>query len=263
MTKLGKVTFFHCSFYVNSFCRNAHNISSRCMNSIQNLSSLFHILFPFNNILTRSQRFEIQTFFAKKIHLLSETHLHFSNEIHPLSLFLHRNPPTRRQILGWGNLQWAEGRRKVKTIFLAKQKKIQPKDNVSTRVIIIDPVRGSLCVQSYLAISIVWGYWGRFEHPPSVWNFRCAECVAIGECGLDFNRNFSPPEVQIEVFEKQVILIWMMIRNIIKIMLIMIMIKDNIDDDQVLLACELGKPLFLHERDAHPEMVSILERWSS
>ena len=190
-------------------------------------------------------------------------YLHFSNEIHPLSLFLHRNPPTRRQILGWGNLQWAEGRRKVKTIFLAKQKKIQPKDNVSTRVIIIDPVRGSLYVQSYWAISIVWGYWGRFEHPPSVWNFRCAECVAIGECGLDFNRNFSPPEVQIEVFEKQVILIWMMIRSIIKIMLIMIMIKDNIDDDQVLLACELGKPLFLHERDAHPEMVSILERWSS
>ena len=36
---------------------------------------------------------------------------------------------------------------------------------------------------------------------------RCAECVAIGECGLDFNRNFSPPEVQIEVFEKQVIVI--------------------------------------------------------
>lgn len=61
---------------------------------------------------------------------------------------------------------------------------------------------------------------------------RCAECVAIGECGLDFNRNFSPPDVQIEVFEKQ-----------------------------VALACELGKPLFLHERDAHQEMVSILERF--
>ena len=35
--------------------------------------------------------------------------------------------------------------------------------------------------------------------------------MAIGECGLDFNRNFSPPEVQIEVFEKQVILIRVMI----------------------------------------------------
>jgi len=30
------------------------------------------------------------------------------------------------------------------------------------------------------------------------------ECVAIGECGLDFNRNFSPPDVQLDVFEKQV-----------------------------------------------------------
>lgn len=62
---------------------------------------------------------------------------------------------------------------------------------------------------------------------------KCAECVAVGECGLDFNRNFSPQDVQIEVFEKQ-----------------------------VELACELGKPLFLHERDAHPEMVSILEKHS-
>lgn len=61
---------------------------------------------------------------------------------------------------------------------------------------------------------------------------RSGECVAVGECGLDFNRNFSPPEVQIEVFEKQ-----------------------------VELACKLGKPLFLHERDAHEAMVSILERY--
>ena len=30
------------------------------------------------------------------------------------------------------------------------------------------------------------------------------ECVAIGECGLDFNRNFSEPDVQKEVFQKQV-----------------------------------------------------------
>jgi TatD DNase family protein len=62
---------------------------------------------------------------------------------------------------------------------------------------------------------------------------KCTECVAVGECGLDFNRNFSPPDVQIEVFEKQ-----------------------------VELACELGKPLFLHERDAHDMMVKILERYA-
>lgn len=30
------------------------------------------------------------------------------------------------------------------------------------------------------------------------------ECVAIGECGLDYNRNFSEPEEQKQVFRKQV-----------------------------------------------------------
>ncbi|XP_071514321.1 3'-5' ssDNA/RNA exonuclease TatD isoform X1 [Panulirus ornatus] len=55
------------------------------------------------------------------------------------------------------------------------------------------------------------------------------EVVAIGECGLDFNRNFSPQDVQLEVFEKQ-----------------------------VSLACELRKPLFVHERDAHKELLEVL-----
>jgi TatD DNase family protein len=32
---------------------------------------------------------------------------------------------------------------------------------------------------------------------------RSAECVAFGECGLDFSRDFSPKETQIQVFEKQ------------------------------------------------------------
>ncbi|XP_076372622.1 3'-5' ssDNA/RNA exonuclease TatD-like isoform X2 [Tachypleus tridentatus] len=58
------------------------------------------------------------------------------------------------------------------------------------------------------------------------------ECVAIGECGLDFNRNFSPPDVQIEVFEKQ-----------------------------VKLACDLQKPLFLHEREAHSALMKVLEQY--
>ncbi|RWS04615.1 hypothetical protein B4U79_08991 [Dinothrombium tinctorium] len=61
-----------------------------------------------------------------------------------------------------------------------------------------------------------------------------AECVAIGECGLDYNRNFSPIEVQLEVFEKQ-----------------------------VQLACELKKPMFLHERDAHEDLIKILTKYSS
>jgi len=53
--------------------------------------------------------------------------------------------------------------------------------------------------------------------------------VALGECGLDFNRNYSPHPDQ----EK-----WFMA--------------------QIELACELGKPLFLHSRDAHPRFADIL-----
>ena len=54
--------------------------------------------------------------------------------------------------------------------------------------------------------------------------------VAVGECGLDFNRNFSPPNDQLAVFERQ-----------------------------LELACELNKPLFLHERDASDKMIEILQ----
>jgi TatD DNase family protein len=54
--------------------------------------------------------------------------------------------------------------------------------------------------------------------------------VAIGECGLDFNRNYSPHPDQ----EK-----WFMA--------------------QLELGMELGKPLFLHSRDAHPRFASILK----
>ena len=53
--------------------------------------------------------------------------------------------------------------------------------------------------------------------------------VAIGECGLDFNRNYSPHPDQEQWFEAQ------------------------LD-----LACELGKPLFLHSRDAHPRFAEVL-----
>ena len=57
--------------------------------------------------------------------------------------------------------------------------------------------------------------------------------VAVGECGLDFNRNFSPPDLQIAVFEQH-----------------------------LQLACRIQKPLFLHERDASEQMLLMLKHYS-
>ena len=56
------------------------------------------------------------------------------------------------------------------------------------------------------------------------------QVVAIGECGLDFNRDFSPRPVQVEVFKRQ-----------------------------VQLARDLGMPLFLHERDAAAALLEVLD----
>jgi len=58
------------------------------------------------------------------------------------------------------------------------------------------------------------------------------ELVAIGETGLDFNRNYSPQDVQCSVFEQH-----------------------------LQLAADLQKPLFLHQRDAHDTFVSLLRRY--
>ena len=54
-------------------------------------------------------------------------------------------------------------------------------------------------------------------------------CVAIGECGLDFNRNYSPHPDQEKWFVAQ-----------------------------LELGLSIGKPLFLHSRDAHPRFSDIL-----
>lgn len=61
----------------------------------------------------------------------------------------------------------------------------------------------------------------------------CAEegVVAVGECGLDFNRSFSPHDVQERVFEAQ-----------------------------LELAASLKKPLFMHERDASARFTAILKK---
>jgi TatD DNase family protein len=59
---------------------------------------------------------------------------------------------------------------------------------------------------------------------------RAPEVRAIGECGLDFERNFSPPEAQEAAFEAQ-----------------------------LQLAAETGLPVFLHERRAHERFVAMLK----
>jgi TatD DNase family protein len=57
------------------------------------------------------------------------------------------------------------------------------------------------------------------------------EVVAVGECGLDFDRDYSPRPVQERWFEAQ-----------------------------LGLAIETGLPLFLHERGAHERFVEIVSR---
>ena len=54
--------------------------------------------------------------------------------------------------------------------------------------------------------------------------------VAVGECGLDYFRNFSPHEAQRVAFRAQ-----------------------------LEVAAETGLPVFLHQRDAHDEFVGILQ----
>ena len=58
---------------------------------------------------------------------------------------------------------------------------------------------------------------------------RHPRAVAIGECGLDFNRNYSPHPDQEKWFIAQ-----------------------------LELGLSLGKPLFLHSRDAHPRFSQIV-----
>lgn len=58
------------------------------------------------------------------------------------------------------------------------------------------------------------------------------EVVAIGECGLDFNRNFSTPQEQERAF-----------------------------DAQLRIAAELQMPVFMHCRDAHARFLTLLDPW--
>lgn len=58
------------------------------------------------------------------------------------------------------------------------------------------------------------------------------ECVAVGECGLDFNRNYSPPDLQKSTFKQQ-----------------------------VELAVKYKKALLIHERDSHEGILEVLNEF--
>ncbi|UTW45973.1 TatD family hydrolase [bacterium SCSIO 12696] len=83
---------------------------------------------------------------------------------------------------------------------------------------------------------------GVHPHHASEWNSNSSELirqlakqrqvVAIGETGLDFNRNFSQPADQQRAFEQQ-----------------------------LQLATELQLPVFMHERDAHQRQLEIIKEY--
>lgn len=87
-----------------------------------------------------------------------------------------------------------------------------------------------------------WSTAGVHPHDSSHWTDESAaalyalaktpEVVAVGECGLDFNRNFSTPAEQERAFTAQ-----------------------------LALAAELGMPVFMHCRDAHERFLALLEPW--
>lgn len=87
-----------------------------------------------------------------------------------------------------------------------------------------------------------WATAGVHPHDSSHWRADTAEAiyalaatpevVAIGECGLDFNRNFSTPAEQEAAFSAQ-----------------------------LAIAAELSMPVFLHCRDAHARFLTLLKPW--
>jgi TatD DNase family protein len=93
-----------------------------------------------------------------------------------------------------------------------------------------------------LAPQRLWATAGVHPHHASEWDeedarlirelARDPRLVSLGECGLDYFRDLSPRADQQRAFEAQ-----------------------------LALAAELGKPLFLHQRDAHDDFLALLKTW--
>jgi len=62
---------------------------------------------------------------------------------------------------------------------------------------------------------------------------RAPEILAVGECGLDYYRDYSPRPAQRRAFERQ-----------------------------LQIAVDNGKPLFLHQRDAHDDFMTIMKSFA-
>ncbi|WJV67146.1 3'-5' ssDNA/RNA exonuclease TatD [Pectobacteriaceae bacterium CE70] len=87
-----------------------------------------------------------------------------------------------------------------------------------------------------------WSTSGVHPHEASIWTdvvaeqiyslTLCDKVVAVGESGLDFNRNFSTPSQQERAFTAQ-----------------------------LAIAAERSLPVFLHCRDAHSRFISLLTPW--
>lgn len=121
--------------------------------------------------------------------------------------------------------------------------------NAKSAGIIHQIITGTSLKSSQLALQITKSYPGYFSstagcHPHDAKDFKIADetllqhlaeedgVVAIGECGLDFNRNYSPEDIQEKVFARQ-----------------------------IEIACKVKLPLFMHQRDAHRRFVEILSQY--
>ncbi len=100
----------------------------------------------------------------------------------------------------------------------------------------------ALCCQRFSGI--LYGTAGVHPHYASRWNdksssdllslLRQQTIVAVGECGLDFNRNFSTPAEQLKAFEAQ-----------------------------LQIACDTRTPVYMHCRDAHDEFIGLIKQYRS